>query len=387
MSRRIAVVTTSRAEYGLLRFIIDRLSRARGIDVSLIVSGTHLHPRYGLTVREIEADGHRPAARIPLPLTGSTGRSTATAMAAALDGFARAFERLRPDIVLVLGDRFEVLAAGCAAVLSGSALAHLNGGEVTGGVLDEGWRHALTKISHLHFPATREFARRIRSMGEDAFRIHVVGSPGLEAIRRERPAPVRDLEDALARPIARPFAVCTVHPVTARAGETEAMWAAISRSLSDAELGTIVFTAPNADSGGRRLLGHVARFGRHDPRVVFVPSLGSRLYLAALRHADVVIGNSSSGLIEAPSFGLPVVNVGSRQEGRPRARNVIDVEPTAKAVGRAIARALSPAFRRSVRHARNPYGDGRTSERVVRVLRDIPLDDRLRAKKFADLRT
>jgi UDP-hydrolysing UDP-N-acetyl-D-glucosamine 2-epimerase len=301
-----------------------------------------------------------------------------------VSGFAEEFERSRPDIVLVLGDRYEVLAAAIAAALTGRIVAHLNGGEVTGGSLDEGWRHAITKIAHLHMPATREFAARIRAMGEDAWRIRVVGSPGVEAIRLAERLSIDELERLVGRKLASPVAICTYHPVTNAPGATERESDALIDALRRSGLGTVIFTAPNADAGGDQVRERIEEATRRDTRFVLVPSLGSAGYHTALGVADVMVGNSSSGLIEAPSFRLPSVNVGSRQDGRPRAANVIDVPGDSAKIGRALTRALSPRFRAGLRGLRNPYGEGRTSERVRDFLLTVPLDDRLRAKRFAD---
>lgn len=386
MSRRrtIAVVTTTRADYGLLRHIVRALASDPRAEAGLIVSGSHLDPRHGSTVREIEADDAPVLARVPMDLSSDAPAEIARATGRAVTGFAEQFERIRPDVVLVLGDRSEVLAAAIAAALSGSFVAHLNGGEVTGGSLDEGWRHAITKIAHLHLPATREFAARIRAMGEAAWRIRVVGSPGVEAIRRTERLSTEQLETIIGRKLVAPVAVCTYHPVTNEPGATERESQAIVSALSRTTFGTIVFTAPNADAGGDGVRKRIEGATRRDPRFVLVPSMGSAGYHTMLGIAEVMIGNSSSGLIEAPSFHLPVVNVGSRQEGRPRAANVLDVQGDATKIGRAIARAVSPRFRASLRGLRNPYGDGRTSERVRQFLLGVALDERLRAKKFAD---
>ena len=382
--RRVAVVTTTRAEYGMLRYIIEALAADPRADVRVIVGGAHLDPRSGRTISEIRRDGIRIAARVPFIGAGDTGRDHARSASRALEGFARAFASGDPDIVVVLGDRYEILAAAIAAALEGRIVAHLHGGEVTAGSLDEGWRHAITKIAHLHLPATREFARRIRAMGEEGWRIRVVGAPTIERMKRETRLSRREVEALLGRELVPPVALVTYHPVTtdpvATARETGAMLAAIGR----AALGTVVFTAPNTDAGANEVRRRIERAARRDPRAVFVASLGARAYHSTLALSDVVVGNSSSGIIEAPTFHVPVVNIGARQEGRPRAANVIDVEGDAALVGRAIQRALSPAFRRRLRGLRSPYGSGRTSELVRSFLLDVPIDARLRRKRFAD---
>ena len=382
--RRIAVVTTSRAEYGLLRHVLRALIADSRAEAGLIVSGSHLSARHGHTVREIEAEGAPIWSRVPLDQSSDEPLEIARVTGRAVSGFAEQFDRIAPDIVLVLGDRSEVLAASIAAVLTGRILAHLNGGEVTGGSLDEGWRHAITKIAHLHLPATREFATRIRRMGEDAWRIRVVGSPGVEAIRLTERLSASELEAILGRKLAAPVVVCTYHPVTNAPAATDRESDALLTALERSGVGTVIFTAPNADAGGDRVRERIEEATRRDPRFVLVPSLGSTAYLSALALADALAGNSSSGLIEAPSLRLPTVNVGSRQDGRPRAANVIDAPGDPAKIGRALAKALSPRFRAGLRGLRNPYGDGRTSERVSDFLLGVELDARLHAKRFAD---
>ena len=382
--RRIGVVTTSRAEYGLLRHIVAALHADRRAEVQLVVGGSHLDAASGLTIREIRADAVPIGARVTFPVGGTDGAAAARSAARALEGFGRAFSRLDPDIVLLLGDRYEILAAAIAAALEGRVVAHLNGGEVTGGSLDEGWRHAITKVAHLHLPATKEFAERIRLMGEDAWRIRVVGSPGVEAIRLTPRMSRSALEASLGRHLDTPLALCTYHPVTNDPGASEREAAAIIRGLERAHLGSVLITAPNVDAGGAALRTRFAAAARRHAGWTYVASLGSTRYYSLLATADVMIGNSSSGLIEAPSFRLPVVNVGSRQLGRPRARNVVDVDGSVAAIEAALRRALSPRFRRALRGLRNPYGGGRTSELVRSFLLDVELDSRIRAKRFAD---
>lgn len=384
--RRIAVVTTTRADYGLLRYIIAALAEDRRATVQVVVGGAHLERRFGSTVREIVADAMPIAARVRFDTSADDGAAAGAAMGRALAGFSAAFRKLRPEVVLLLGDRSEILAAAAAATLSGAVVAHLNGGEVTQGSLDESWRHAITKIAHLHFPSTAAFARRIRMMGEDPWRIHVVGSSGVEAIRRERLLTRAELERSIGYELRAPLAVATYHSVTNDPTATEREITALTGALAKSELGTIIFTGVNADPGGRAVARLIARAAKADPRIVLVASLGSRRYLSLLRAADVMLGNSSSGLLEAPSFGLPAINIGRRQEGRLRGANVIDVPGDARAIGAALDRALRPSFRARLRSRRNPYGDGRTSGRVRAWLLG-PLDvERLRAKRFADPR-
>ena len=382
--RKIAVVTTSRADYGLLRYSLEALRADRRCDLSLVVAGTHLEPRFGHTIDEIERDKMPIAARLKTPVRGDSGAAAAATMGDALRLFAATFEDLAPDIVVVLGDRYEMLAAACAAALVGPVIAHLHGGEVTAGSLDEGWRHAITKIAHLHLATTREFAARIELMGEPRRNIRVVGSPGVEALRRTTYLDRTELASHLGARLDGPIGVVTYHPVTNDVSATRAEVRAIVTALERSTLGTIVVTSANADPGGE-VIAEVFRDARaRDRRFVLVRSLGSQRYHSLMKVADLMVGNSSSGIIEAPSLGLPVVNVGARQDGRPRGANVIDAKGDVDAIVRAIKRARGEAFRARARHARNPYDGGRTSERVAKFLLTVKLTDDLRRKRFVD---
>src|SRR5216683_2928341 len=320
--RRVGVVTVSRSDYGHLRPVIDGIRGAPDLELVLFVGGMHLAPEFGTTVREIEADGIPVAERIEMLEKGDTPEAVAISTGRGVEGFARAFARRRPDLVVVLGDRFEMLAAAVAALPFALPVAHIHGGEVSEGAMDNQIRHAITKLAHVHFASADVHARRIARMGEEAWRIHTVGAPGLDRL---------------------------------------AGLAALEKSD-----GMLVITYPNADTSGRVIIDRLEEFaGRHPGRCRLVRSLGERLYLSLLSHADVMIGNSSSGLIEAPSFGLPAVNIGARQRGRLRGANVIDVEPARDEILRGIETAQTPAFKALARAGANPYGDGRAVPRIV----------------------
>ena len=380
--RRIAVVTGSPAEYGLLYPLLCLIKSDRSLDLQLIVSGSHLVAAHGLTVSQIKTDGFTIAARVPMPLQDSP-LGVAAAMAAGLSGFARAFSRLKPDILVLLGDRYETLAAASAALPFGLPIAHLHGGEATQGAWDEQVRHAVTKLSHLHFCAAEPYARRLRQLGEDPRRVFCFGSPGLDRIRSVARLSRAELERQLGLVLRRPLVLVTYQPETLEAsgGRTgfEAVLAALART--DA---TCVFNYPNADLGRNVLVSRIDAFIRaHPGRAKAFPSLGSRRYLSLMAQADAMVGNSSSGLLEAPYFALPAVNVGDRQKGRMRAANVIDVpRPDRAAVGRALSRALSPAFRRLLGGPGALRGPS-PARRIVQTLKKTPLKD-LPRKRFHD---
>lgn len=387
--RRIGVFTATRAEYGLLRPVLDALDRSPRLEAALIVGGTHLSPRHGLTVAEIEADGRRIAARVPVLLAGDDGLSVAADMAAVLAGAARAYAELDLDAVLLLGDRTEVLAAAAAAVPLALPLIHLEGGHVTEGAADEAIRHAVTKLAALHFTAAEPYARRLVQMGEAEDRVFVVGATGVDGLMAA-PELSRDrLAARLGVGLDGGFLLVAFHPETLSDRPPADQAAAFLDGLSLAQQGAaagraLVFTGANADAGGDAVTAALRRFVDERPgRAVLVPSLGHDLYAAALRACDAVAGNSSSGVIEAPAVGAPAVNVGDRQKGRLRPPGVIDCALEPRAVADALARALDPAFRTALKTAPPPFGDGRAGRRIVEVLEGVDFAA-LRRKPFAD---
>ena len=382
--RRIGVVTVSRSDYGHLRPVLDGIRGAPDLELVLFVAGMHLAPRFGSTAREIEADGFPIAERIPMLEPDDSPEGVATSTGRGVEGFAGAFARRRPDLLIVLGDRFEMLAAAVAALPFALPVAHIHGGEISEGAMDNQIRHAITKLAHLHFASAEPHARRIAQMGEEAWRIHMVGGPGIDRIATTEALPRETLARELDLPTAGPWLLVTFHSVTLEYRDTASHVDELLAALEKTD-GTLVITYPNADTAGRLIIGRLEEFAaRHPGRCRLAQNLGERRYLSLLRHADVMIGNSSSGLIEAPSFGLPAVNIGARQRGRLRGSNVIDVEPARDEILRGIETAQTPAFRGRARAGANPYGDGRAAPRIVEVLRTVQLDARLVQKRFAD---
>ena len=383
-AKRIGVVTVSRSDYGHLRPVLEALRRAPDLELLLLVAGMHLASEFGLTVRDIEADGFPISARVEMLGGGDTPEAVAAATGRGVAGFGEALARLRPDVVVVLGDRFEMLAAAVAALPFALPVAHIHGGEVSEGAMDNQIRHAITKLAHLHFASAEPHARRIAAMGEEPWRIHTVGAPGLDRLATTEPLPRAALARELGLPEAGPWLLVTFHPVTLEYRDTAAHIDELLAALEKTD-GFIVITYPNADTAGRLIIERIEEFaGRHPRRCRLAKSLGERLYLSLLRHADLMIGNSSSGLIEAPSFGLPVVNVGSRQRGRLRGANVMDVEPSREDILRGIEAAQALPFRVRARAAANPYGDGHAAPRIVEILRSVPIDVRLVQKRFGE---
>lgn len=382
--RTIGVVTVARSDYGIYRPVLRGIAGDAELELRLFVSGTHLASDHGATVREIEADGFPIAARIKSVSDEDDATSIARGAGQAVGGFADAFAASRPDLLLALGDRFEMLAAAFAALLLRLPVAHLHGGEASEGAFDESIRHALTKLSHLHFAATEQAARRIRQLGEEPWRVVVSGAPALDEIARLEPLADDELERRIGLPLDPPPLVVTYHPPTLDPrdpGElVQELLAAVEQSGLPA-----VFTYPNADPGGLAVRRAIDAYVADHPRTRAVSSLGSRAYHSLLRHAAAVVGNSSSGIVEAASFRAPVVNVGNRQDGRLRPGNVIDVDDDRDAIAAAIQRALSPDFRASLAELTNPYGDGHAAEAIVATLRQVELGPRLLTKRFHDL--
>lgn len=382
--RRILVLTGTRADWGLLRGTVRLLRDDPAIELKVLATAAHLSPAHGATIDDVRAEGIDPLT-LEMLVASDSFVGTAKSIGLGVLGATEILSGLRPDIVLLLGDRFETLAVTVAANALRLAIAHIHGGEVTTGAQDEAWRHAITKLSHLHLVATDAAARRVSQLGESPWRIHVVGAPGLDVLRESRSMEESELSRRLGAPLGHPLALVTYHPATLDAQDPEAQVDEFTAALSETDA-TFIVTAPNADAGGHAVRERLERFVRSGPKRSFVASLGSELYPALLRRADVMVGNSSSGIIEAAAFELPVVNIGPRQDGRERAANVIDVPCERGQIAAALARSLDPGFRKGLRGLRSPYGDGHASERIARVLRETPLDERLVRKEFVDLK-
>jgi UDP-N-acetylglucosamine 2-epimerase (non-hydrolysing)/GDP/UDP-N,N'-diacetylbacillosamine 2-epimerase (hydrolysing) len=382
--RKICVVTGSRAEYSLLQGLMESIRNDERTELQVVATGAHLSCEFGLTYREIEANGFRIDAKVDMMLTDDSAVGIAKSVGRGVSGFADVLRNLRPDMLVVLGDRFEILAAAQAAMFARIPIAHIHGGELTEGAIDDAIRHALTKISHLHFTAAEPYQRRVLQMGEDPSHVFNVGAPGLDRLKRVKLLEREELEAAIGIRLARPTFLVTYHPETLGCRNTEAI-DALFEALDAFPQSCLIFTGSNADSGGRAISEAVMRYvAERRDRAIFRASLGQRLYLAALANADVVIGNSSSGLIEAPAEGVPTVNIGDRQKGRLRSASVIDCEPTSAEIAAAIKRAIGDEFRLRAKSAAPAYGTGNTAEQISEVLASFPLD-RLSRKTFHDI--
>jgi GDP/UDP-N,N'-diacetylbacillosamine 2-epimerase (hydrolysing) len=385
MKKKIAVLTATRAEYGLLKNIISALNQIDEIDVEVVVTGAHLSPEYGFTYREIEKDGIHITKKIEILLSSSTAVAVSKSMGLALASFAEYFEESKPDALLVLGDRYETLAVCCAAMNARLPIFHMYGGETTEGAIDEAVRHAVTKMSYLHFTSTEEYRRRVIQMGENPARVFHVGAVGVENALHRKKLRKEELAESVGIDLKVPFGVVTFHPVTLESGvETQCReLLGAMEYFSDFQF---IITGANADCGGTAVNQMLSEFASQHENVYFTLSLGAERYLSALNYASFVLGNSSSGLVEVPSFHIPTINIGNRQKGRIKADSVLDCEANAKDIIRAVEYALSESFLECVKNVENPYGDGNTSKRVVEIIKEHILHNELSLqKKFYDI--
>jgi UDP-hydrolysing UDP-N-acetyl-D-glucosamine 2-epimerase len=381
--RTIGVVTTGRADYGIYRPVLDAIRSRPDMRLGLFVTGMHLSPEFGMTVRAIEADGYPIVERVEMLLSSDSPAGIAKSMGLGTLGFAGAYAHWRPDLLLVLGDRFEMHAAVVAALPLLIPVAHVHGGESTQGAIDEALRHAITKMSHLHFVATEEYARRVRQLGEEPWRVTVSGAPALDNLKTVPLLSREELAAQFGLRLHEGFLLVTYHPVTLEYENTEGQTAELLAAL-DSSQRPVLFTMPNADTRGRSIRQSILRFVEEHTASQAVENLGVQGYFSVMSQAAAMVGNSSSGIIEAPSLELPVVNIGSRQQGRITAANVIHVACQKEDILRGIRRATSPEFRAGLRDLVNPYGDGNAAGRIVDRLHDVPLDERLLRKRFCD---
>lgn len=379
MKRKICIVTGSRAEYGLLFWIINEITADPDLDLQLIATGMHLSPEFGLTHRVIEEDGFRINDKIEMLLSSDTAVGVTKSLGLGVIGFAESFDRLKPHLVVVLGDRFEMLAAAQAALIARIPLAHIAGGDTTEGAFDESIRHSITKMAHLHFVTNKDAARRVLQLGENPDHIYTVGSPGIDAIKRIRLLSREELEIQLAFKFRKRNLLITFHPVTLDTQPSGTQFKELLDALDklDHETG-IIFTLPNADTGGRIIIKMIEDYVSLRPHAKLYPSMGQVRYFSAMAQVDAVVGNSSSGLYEAPTFKKPTVNIGDRQKGRIQASSVISCRPTTAE----ILSAINEAFGKDCSSVVNPYGDGDSSLKIVTTLKSIPDYSRLLKKHF-----
>lgn len=379
--KKISILTATRAEYGLLRPIIKKLNKVSDFDIRLVVTGAHLSPEFGLTFKEIEQDEIEIDEKIEILLSADTPASISKSMGLAMISFADYFSRLKPDMLIVLGDRYETLAVSCVAMNQRIPIAHLYGGETTEGAVDECIRHAITKLSYLHFTSTQEYRQRVIQLGEQPNRVFCVGAVGIENILNEKLMSKSELESSIDYKLDRPYAVVTFHPVTLENNNSSKEFKELLAFCKDHKDMKFIFSKANADADGRVINLLIDSFVKENDNGVAFNSLGMLRYLSALKYCSMVIGNSSSGLLEAPSFGIPTINIGDRQKGRIQADSVINCEPITEDIDKAFNLASTEEFKNKAYNTINPYGDGNTSQKIVDVVKDFLLNDKIDLKK------
>jgi GDP/UDP-N,N'-diacetylbacillosamine 2-epimerase (hydrolysing) len=384
MKNKICIVTGTRADYGLLRWVIEGVSQEPTLELQLVVTGMHLSPEFGLTYREIEKDGFCIDRKVEMLLSSDTPTSLAKCMGLGLIGFGDTLETLQPDLMLVLGDRFEIFSAVVAAMVARIPVAHLHGGEATEGLIDEAIRHSITKMSYLHFVATEEYRRRVIQLGEHPDRVFLVGGLGVDNIKKLDLLDRAELETALDFQLGAQNLLITFHPVTLENSTSVEQMAELIAALKTLKNTHLIFTMPNADTNGRVLIDMVNQFVSEHAHAKSYTSLGQLRYLSCVKHVDGVVGNSSSGLAEVPSFCKGTINIGDRQRGRLKAESVIDCDPEQVSITAALKKLYTDEFQLILKTVKNPYGEGGASRRVVDSLLKVPLGDVLK-KRFFDL--
>lgn len=385
--KKICVVTSTRAEYGLLRNVIFRLTEENEFDVRIAVTGTHLSAEFGSTCREIIADGIVIDKEIPILEISDSDVALAMEMSRALNRFGEYFVSLRPDMLVVLGDRYETIAICLVAVSLRIPIAHIHGGEKTEGAIDDAIRHAITKLSFLHFTSTEEYRRRVIQLGEEPSRVYNVGALSVENIRRQSLLSREELEQSIGFCLGESYGVVTFHPVTLEEGTVVCQLKELMKALISFSDMRFLITKANADTGGRLVNSLWDDYAEcYKERLIVVESLGMRRYLSSLRYAAMVIGNSSSGITEAPVMKIPTVNIGDRQRGRLRAASIIDCLPKAEAIAAAMRKALDMDFLQKVQSQEMVYGIGDTSAQIVKIMKKYLLENKIDLKKkFYDI--
>jgi GDP/UDP-N,N'-diacetylbacillosamine 2-epimerase (hydrolysing) len=381
--RKITIITGTRAEYGLLRWVMQGIKDDPDLTLQIIATGMHLSPEFGRTYQAIEQDGFQIDRKVEMLTSSDTPVGIAKSMGLGLIGFADALSELQPDLIVVLGDRFEIFAAVSAALVARIPVSHLHGGETTEGAFDEAFRHSITKMSHLHFVATEAYRQRVIQLGEQPERVFLVGGLGIDNIKRLQRLDRSSLEASLDFKLGPKNLLITFHPVTLETDTAEKQMEELLAALAALKDTQLIFTMPNADTDGRTLINMVEKFVAQHPNARAYTSLGQLRYLSCIAQVDGVVGNSSSGLAEVPSFKKGTINIGDRQRGRLQAESVISCAPTCESIAAALTQLYSTDFQSSLRQVINPYGEGGASEAIISTIKAVSLDGLLK-KRFYD---
>ena len=383
--KKICVVTGTRAEYGLLYWLLKEIEADKELQLQVIVTGMHLSPEFGLTYKEIEKE-FKINKKIEMLLSSDTSVGISKSMGLAQISFAESYDELKPDIVIVLGDRYEIFSATSAAMIARIPIAHIHGGEKTEGAFDESIRHSITKMSHLHFTATEEYKNRVIQLGEDPSRVFNVGGMGIENIKRLKLLSKDEFEKSIEFKLNIKNILVTFHPVTLENSTAKEQFQQLLDAIDELEDTNIIFTKANSDTDGRVINQMIDEYvTKNSNKSIVFTSLGQLRYLSALQYVDAVVGNSSSGLAEAPSFKIGTINIGDRQKGRIKASSVIDCEPNKDSILKSFEKLYSKEFQETLKTTLNPYGDGYASKRIVEILKNVDLKNILK-KSFYDLR-
>jgi GDP/UDP-N,N'-diacetylbacillosamine 2-epimerase (hydrolysing) len=385
MTRKICVVTGTRAEYGLLYWLMKEIEADESLELQLIVTGMHLSPEFGLTYKEIEKE-FKIDKKIEMLLSSDTSVGISKSMGLAQISFAEAYDELQPDILVVLGDRYEIFSAVSAAMIARIPIAHLHGGETTEGAFDESIRHSITKMSHLHFTATKEYRDRVIQLGENPQRVYNVGGLGIDNIKKLRLLTKEEFEKSINFKLTKKNIIVTFHPVTLENATAKEQFLNLLEAIDKLEETHIIFTKANSDTDGRIINSMIDEYvSKNSHKSVAFTSLGQLRYLSALQYVDAMVGNSSSGVAEAPSFKIGTINIGDRQKGRIMAESIINCDSSSEAISNAFQRLYSNDFKKILRNSTNPYGDGGASKKIKDTIKDINLDGILK-KSFYDIK-
>ncbi len=383
--RKICVITTNRAEYGLLYWLMKGIQADPFFQLQVVVTGAHLSPEFGSTIDRIREDGFKVDRSFDLELFGDKVLDITHSLALAMEGFGASFQTLKPDLIIILGDRFEILGAATAALIANIPVAHLHGGELSEGAIDDSIRHAVTKLSHLHFAAAEPYRKRIVQLGEQPDRVFMVGGMGIDNINKINLLSRQNLEKAIGIGFNTHNLLITYHPETLDPGQAGNQISELLAALDKLTDTSLIFTMPNADTGHRIIIQKIQSFVlTRQNRAILIPSMGQLNYLSTMKVVDAVVGNSSSGIIEAPSFRIGTVNIGKRQDGRIRATSVIDCNTTENGISKAFKKLYSPAFQKKLQKVENPYGTGGAAEKIIAVLKKVDMNS-LIIKRFYDL--
>ncbi len=382
--KKVCVITGTRAEYGLLKWVIHELKKSNNVKLQIIATGMHLSPKFGLTYKEIEKDNFIIDKKVEMLINSDSDTAIAKSIGIGIVGIADALDSLNPDIIIILGDRFEIFSAATTAMIKRIPIAHIHGGESTFGLIDEPIRHSITKMSQIHFVATEEYQKRVIQLGEKPENVFLVGGLGIDGINRNKYMPKKNLEKALDFKFDKKNLLVTFHPVTLERATSEKQMNQLLLALDQLENTNIIFTMPNADTDGSILFKQINNFVKDRANTKAFISLGQLKYLSCLKYVDGVVGNSSSGLLEVPSFKKGTINIGDRQGGRVKARSIIDCSPTKKSIIDAINKLYSEEFRSSLKNITSPYGKGGASKKIVKVIERVSLEGIVK-KKFYDI--